>query len=445
MTPDALVLLPGIMGSELFDREGRLVWGLRPSLLFRGRRLRTIIDRLALSEGQVDVIRPGEPVRFPNWLPILDGIEPYKGMIRALEELALRPSAVLAFGYDWRQSVEHNARRLRDAVDAHLAAWRETIATMEQSERGNDEPRVTFVCHSMGGLVARWFATFLDTEQVTRRIITFGTPFAGSVKAVRLVAAGDILRFGVLAEPLREAARTMPGVHDLLPTYRCVERNGRVERPTVDDVVALGATQWLVADAVGRAAQVSQATTVGVEIRSMVGVRQPTLSSWTGTGAQTRFLDTIEGNAFAGDGTVFAASAFLPGQTPGGYLPQKHGRLAGTDEAIAFARAVLDEDELRRFQAVDGPGLVVPPSAAVHEPVELAVTTWEGGSTIVVEDAESGREIDRLTPVRRDDRRVATTTLHRAGLYRIRLVGGGFSDVTELLGVMDSGVTREAS
>lgn len=442
--PDALVLVPGIMGSELYDRDG-LVWGLKPSVLFRGRRLRTVIDRLALGDGDGlgSGIRPGGPVHFPGWLPILDGIEPYERMLKALCGLVVRPAAVLAFGYDWRLSIEYNAERLRDATNGHLASWRETVAGLDPTERGREEPRVTFVCHSMGGLVARWFATFLDKQQVTRRIITLGTPFAGAVKSVRLLAAGDILRFGLLAEPLRDAARTMPGVHDLLPGYPCVERRGtpnppEIVEPTVDDFVGIGAVPQLVADALTRRGQVTKAQATSAEIRSMVGVRQVTLSSWSGTGSKARFLETIAGDQYRGDGTVFAASAFLPGQTPGGYLPQKHGRLAGTDEAIAFVQAVLAEDELRRFQAVDGPGLVVPLSATVHQPVELAVTTWEGDSSIVIEDAESGREVDRLTPVRRDNRRVATTTLHQAGLYRIRLIAGGFSDVSELVGVTDT-------
>lgn len=431
------MLLPGIMGSELYNRDGRLVWGLKPSLVFRPGRLRRIIDGLALVDGEDDGVRPGGPVHFPGWLPILDGIEPYETMVGALERFALRPSAVLAFGYDWRQSIERNATRLRDAVTAHLADWQATLADVDPAERGRDEPRVTFICHSMGGLVARWFATFLDDQQVTRRIVTLGTPFAGAVKSVRLLAAGDVLRFGLFAEPLRDAARTMPGVHDLLPSYRCVERDGMVHRPSVDDVAAVGAARPLVADALRRREAVTHAPAADAEIRSMAGVRQPTMSSWSGTGPAVRFLETIGGDELGGDGTVFAASAFLPGQTPGGYLPQKHGRLAGTDEAIAFVQAVLAEDELRRFQAADGPGLVVPPSATVREPVEIEVTTWEGGSTVIVEDAESGRVIDRLTPVRRDDRRVAETTLHEPGLYRIRLVAGGFSDVAELVGVVD--------
>jgi pimeloyl-ACP methyl ester carboxylesterase len=444
MTPDALVLVPGIMGSELYDRDNRLVWGLKPSLLFQGRRLRTVIDRLAVTEESDGGIRPGGPVHFPGWLPILDGVEPYERMLTSLRAFALRPSAVLAFGYDWRLSIDRNAEQLRDAVAAHLAAWRDVVAGLDPAERGREEPRVTFVCHSMGGLVARWFATFLDEQQVTRRVITLGTPFSGAVKSVRLLAVGDVMRFGLLAAPLRDAARTMPGVHDLLPTYRAWERSGGTGRPdvvepAVDDFVAIGAARTLVAGALARRERVTKAPAGDVEIRSLVGVRQPTLSSWSGAGTQARFLDTIEGDRFGGDGTVFAASAFLPGQTPGGYLPQKHGRLAGTDEAIAFVQAVLAEDELRRFQAVDGPGLVVPPSATVHEPLEFEVTSWDGASTIVIEDAESGREVDRLSPVRRDDRRVASTTLHREGLYRVRLIAGGFSDISELLGVTGTG------
>jgi pimeloyl-ACP methyl ester carboxylesterase len=437
MTTDAIVFLPGIMGSELRDRDGTLIWGLQPSLLFRNRRLRDVIGRLAFHDGEGDGVIAGGPVRFPGWLPMLDGIEPYEKMVKALRAIALRPDAVLTFGYDWRRSVEYNAAQLRGAVIEHLMAWQEQLAGIDPTERGRDDPRVTFVCHSMGGIVARWFATFLDTDQVTRRIITFGTPFAGSVKAVRLVASGDIFRFGLLAEPLRTVARTMPGVHDLLPRYRAIDRDGVVDQPTIDDVVSVGAARDLVADAFSRGARLEEAAPPAAEIRSLAGVQQATLSSWSLAPDGPAFLETIEGRTIGGDGTVFQASAFLTGQTPGGYLPQKHGRLAGTDEAIAFTRAVLVEDELRQFQATDGPGLVVPSAATVGSPVEFEVTSWDGGSTIVIERADTGLEVDRLTPVRHGDNRVASTLFHLAGLYRVRLVAGGYSDVAELLGVLD--------
>lgn len=435
MTPDALVFLPGIMGSELLDANDAVVWGLKPSLLFKGNRLRTIISRLAVTNDPDLDLHPGAPISFPGWLPILDGIEPYEKILRKLGATALRPEAVLGFGYDWRKSVEYNATQLQAAVNSHMGQWRETFAQIPVRERGRDEPRVTFVCHSMGGLVARWYATFLDNELWTRRIITLGTPFGGSVKAARLIATGEIWRFGILAEPLRDVARTMPGVYDLLPTYPCIESGSALRPPTVDDIAALGAERLLAADAAARAAGVRGATASQAQVRSLVGASQPTLLTWTGSGSKVEFLTTINGRNLGGDSTVFAGSAFTEGDTPSGYLPQKHGSLARTDEAVAFVRAVLAEDELRQFQATDGAGLAVPGMATTGQPIELEVTSWDGGASIVVQIAESGVSVAKLTPTRRDGRMIATTTIERAGLYRIVLIAGSHSDVSEIIGV----------
>ncbi len=436
MTPDAVVLVPGILGTELTDRDGRLIWGLEPSLLFRHRRLRRIIEQIALVEGGDDGIQPGRPVRFPAWLPILDGLEPYQSLTKALRGAALRESAVLEFGYDWRRSVETAAQRLSAAVTGHMAAWRDQFSRIDVAERGKQDPRVTFVCHSMGGLVASWFARFLDPHHLTRRIITLGTPFLGSVKAARLIADGDIAPFGLLAEPLRSTARTLPGVHDLLPSYACVGP-GQCAKPTIEDFVALGADRSHSEAAAHRAGLLASGLRSDVEVRSMAGVNQQTLSSWDTSARGTTFHHTIGGIEPKGDGTVFVGASFRGGQIPGGYLPQRHGSLARTDEAIAFVRAVLAEDELRQFQATDGPGLLVPHIASPGEELELEVTTWDGASTIEIDDAATGRTVDRLTPLRRDGRRVATIVISQPGLYRARLTAGSHSDITELLAVLD--------
>jgi hypothetical protein len=435
MSADMLVLVPGLMGSELFDRSGKLVWGIKPSLLFRQLSLSTILDRLHVSDD--DGIRPGAALRLPSWLPIFRGIEPYAMMLEELPKLALHPSAVVEFGYDWRKSIEHNAAELAKVVKTRFAAWRETARDYGAPKTGPGEPRVTFICHSMGGLVARWFATFLDKQGVTRRVLTLGTPFGGAVKAVRALASGDLLQFGLLSDSLRRAVRTMPGIHDLLPTYPCVDRAGDLARPSVEDITKVGATRALVEAAAERAQRIENAQGGGFEVRSLVGVQQRTLLSWNDA-TEPSFVTTLNGKDHGGDGTVFAGSAFIKGQKPGGYLPQSHGALAKTTEAVAFVRAVVSEDELRQMQAGVGPGLVVPEAASVGQSAEFEVTEWNGSATIILEDAESGREEQRLTAVARDGRRVAATSFQRPGLYRARLVAGGYSDVAELVAVTDS-------
>src|SRR5262249_34146160 len=145
---------------------------------------------------------------------------------------------VLEFPYDWRLAIEFNARRLARESAQHLRQWRRTVPSA----------RLTFVDHSMGGLLVRGLglsdiagggAYPLDIGNT----ITIGTPFYGSVKAAMIlgIEGGGGLVQRRLRARLRDVARTMPGVYDLLPGYRCVVRKDGVAELTTDDVGAMGA------------------------------------------------------------------------------------------------------------------------------------------------------------------------------------------------------------
>ncbi len=44
-----------------------------------------------------------------------------------------------------------------------------------------------FVCHSKGGLVARWFLEMLGGHDFTRTSITIGTPYRGSINTLNAI------------------------------------------------------------------------------------------------------------------------------------------------------------------------------------------------------------------------------------------------------------------
>ncbi|MEA3137361.1 MAG: triacylglycerol lipase [Thermoplasmata archaeon] len=58
------------------------------------------------------------------------------------------------------------ARMLADKVDATLA--------------GDKADRVDIICHSAGGLVARYYVTYLKGNRNVRHIVTLGTPHGGT-------------------------------------------------------------------------------------------------------------------------------------------------------------------------------------------------------------------------------------------------------------------------
>jgi hypothetical protein len=441
VTRDAVVVVPGIMGSELRNERNEVVWGMKPRVLFRQLLSRDVLTRLHLAPGAPDDgIRATALLAFPGYLPLLDGVEPYTDLVAALRKATVHPDAVLPFPYDWRRSIAHNARILEGVATAHLAAWRERIRSLPGHDPSLPDPQLSLVCHSMGGLIARYFTEVLGHREITRRVITLGTPFAGSVKAVRILAHGDILPMGLLAGAVRDAARTFPGVYDLLPRYPCVRAAG-LEPLSGAAAAGLGADPDLFAGAaeVHRAViDAAKAAGAGVcPIRPVVGVTQPTLASLRIDSGEAVFDERLDSeDRRGGDSTVGRDHAFPSLSTPH-YLPQRHGKLAGTDEAVAFVVAVLTEREPGAYQG-DGIGLRLPDAARATVPFDVEVENLGAGQARCrLIDADSGRQVDVKTPRRSDGRAVATFVAPEPGLYRVTASGGGFNPVEDLLLVLE--------
>ena len=72
----------------------------------------------------------------------------------------------------------------------------------------------------MGGLVIKWCATHHLVKRKIARIITIAAPYRGSIKAIEALLPGAKNLFGMEnKKSMRHAARTMPGIFQLLPTY----------------------------------------------------------------------------------------------------------------------------------------------------------------------------------------------------------------------------------
>lgn len=442
MTQDAVVIVPGVMGSELRNERNEVVWGMKPRLLFRQLLSRDVLARLHLPPGAPDDgVRATALLAFPGYLPMLDGVEPYTDLVNALRRVTLHPDGVLEFPYDWRRSITHNARLLEDAATAHLRVWKDRAPTLPGYDRRQPQPKLTLVCHSMGGLIARYFTEVLGHRDITRRVITLGTPFAGSVKAVRLLAEGDILPLGLLAGAVRDAARTFPGVYDLLPRYPCV-RAGGLEPLSDADAAGLGADPELVtAAAEVHRVVIEAAKAAGADvcpIRPMVGVTQPTLATLTIDAGEAVFDERLDGEEVRGGDSTVGRDHAYPSRAEPSYLPQRHGKLASTDEAVAYVVAILTERQLGAYQAGDGIGLRLPDAARAGQPFDVVIEDLGPRTTRCrLIDADSGRQVDVKTPVRRDEQAVATFVAREPGLYRVTASGGGFNPVEDLLLVLE--------
>ena len=52
------------------------------------------------------------------------------------------------------------------------------------------DAQVVFVCHSMGGLIARWYIEQCGGAEITRKLITLGTPYRGAARALDQLVNG---------------------------------------------------------------------------------------------------------------------------------------------------------------------------------------------------------------------------------------------------------------
>ena len=113
--------------------------------------------------------------------------------------------------YDWRRDNRAAAHRLALNSRIWLAKRREQYP----------DAKLVLVGHSMGGLVCRYFLEVLGGWRDTRRLITFGTPYRGSLNAVDFVANGFSKFFGLV--DLTDLMCSFTSVHQLLPIYRCID------------------------------------------------------------------------------------------------------------------------------------------------------------------------------------------------------------------------------
>jgi Lecithin:cholesterol acyltransferase len=217
---DAVIVVPGILGSELVDGEGRVVWGLKPSVL-AGAWITRQLDVLHVTDDDragKRRLRPTRLLRTPGYLPLLGGIEPYTRLLSRVKDTAVDPRAVAEFAYDWRLSIDYNAAELVKRCDEHLDRWRKIAA--DENLCNPAEVRLVIVAHSIGGLVSRAASAAPGMRDELREVITLGTPYFGAVKAVRMLEIGE--GAPVPKGAARRLAVTCPGVYDLLPRYRCV-------------------------------------------------------------------------------------------------------------------------------------------------------------------------------------------------------------------------------
>jgi pimeloyl-ACP methyl ester carboxylesterase len=390
---DLVVVLPGILGSTL-RRDGKLVWAPSAGSVLRAiGTLGGSVERLKLPIGigdefPYDGIKPGELMPDLHVLPgIWTAVKGYDRLLARLRALGYRDGAnLIPVPYDWRLSCRYNARRLGQIVEPALERWRHD---------GHAEARVVFVCHSMGGLIARWYIEKLGGAEITDKLITLGTPYRGAAKALAQLVNGADPGLGRFRLQLTELSRSMPSLYQLIPEYACLELGGGLAKTTDPGVTLHELDAGMVDDAMRfhtdlREAEAGRPRSLE-DTYPILGTRQATATTARLANGRIELVDTYQDQDLYGDATVpIVAACRADVKMDSNTLrrvPDKHGNLQRN-------RAALDEVE----------GVLTASSVVVKaaKPVELRAEVPElvlAGSAVVVRvtPAEPVRQAMRLT------------------------------------------------
>lgn len=229
---DMVVILPGILGSIL-QKDGKDLWAISGQTIWQ---MLTKSDRalnnLKLdcddpeAESLGDGIRATALIQDTHLVPGLWKIDGYTKTARLItDNFDVTPGDIYNdpedkaanfyyFPYDWRRDNRVHARLLKKLIDKRLKCWREYSGAVDA--------KVILLAHSMGGLVCRYYLEVLEGWQDSRALITFGTPYRGSLKAANFLANG----YKKLFLDITEVIRSLTSVYQLLPRYKVINVDG---------------------------------------------------------------------------------------------------------------------------------------------------------------------------------------------------------------------------
>ncbi|WP_030899105.1 MULTISPECIES: esterase/lipase family protein [unclassified Streptomyces] len=384
---DLVVVIPGILGSTL-ERGERQTWGYRQVFRNVHRLSSRLTEDLSLdpgvfqhpAEGWDDGTRVTGVLTTLGMFPGLVAVNGYDDLMRWLvKRFPDDRDGIHAFPYDWRQSNEYTARRLARFLRPLLGRRR----------RDYPQARVILIGHSMGGLVARYYAECLDARRDTRRVITIGTPYRGSVNALTLLANG-FARLGPVKCDLGDLARSLPSVAELLPVYDCVGTSAdRLSAPGTPLAVP-GLTDAALARSRSFHRKIAEAVAAGVERPSY----HPLLSHWQTTDlwALVNGVDEIRGQPSTdfddgGDGTVPRCSAVppeWPDDSHGIHVAGKHAALQQQRETLVQLTGILTARPRRPQAAVDGISVTAESLVEPGRFWDVAARSVEGSDSLVL-------------------------------------------------------------
>lgn len=200
----------------------------------------------------------------------------------------------------------------------------------------------------MGGLVARHYTTTHRDE--VRKIITMGTPSRGSMNALNTLINGIGPNWGWLQNIILPFARSLPGLHNLLPAYPCIDTGGPYQEfgflnnhpiNELDPTMANTGLRFLneLADTETNDPEFTK------RLHPIIGWKQNTLNTVRLANGVPHFQTSYGTLEMTGDGTVPLAGAVPKGLPLDSNLfhgcPDQHGNLQDNKSVLAELTRIL--------------------------------------------------------------------------------------------------------
>jgi Lecithin:cholesterol acyltransferase len=452
---DVIVLIPGITGSVL-TKHKKTVWapqaGAAARAFFSGA---DSIRSLELDGDDPEIDDLGDGVEATglvqdlHLIPRLVKIDGYTALRRALFE-RLRLAAgenYFEFPYDWRRDNRVAARKLGIKVEQWLKRRRQS----------HPSAKVVLVAHSMGGIIGRIYLEMMEGWRNTRRLVTFGTPYSGSLTALDSIANGFSVGKWFLKTDLSETLRSFTSVYQLLPSYRCFLNSETSEWVYLDKVDGglPNCDPGRLADAMDLHRAIRAAVDAnragnyegsgGYDLRPLIGDWQDTKYSARLDDGVVTFSQAREPDETGGDGTVPTVSAipheYLESRTNVVFVNEKHGSLQNnpfsSDNLASLLHMVVAAPV---FPAPDALLAVEAEDAAEGEPVTVRAKASVPDRSLACRIQELATGAVKTVPMAKDphDDHRATLTIPPLpeGDYRVTVSGPGVNPVTDLFSVV---------
>lgn len=444
---DLVVFLPGIMGSTLGVRTGESpasvtpIWAPKLATLWRGLTGHGPNILAHQLPGGIGDDHPGDGVEPLGLMPSIhgipgfwSGIRGYEPLITHLTDLGYRRSTdqsagnLLPVPYDWRLSNRYNGQRLVGIVEPALERWR-------ASDPSRADARVVFICHSMGGLVARWYVEKFGGAEITRKIITLGTPWRGATRALVALVNAKPIGKGPFRLDATAFVRSMPSVYQLLPEFACIEsphgylKTVEAEVPKLDRDRLVDAAQFHGDLQTAERARAGSRDTAYM----IIGTRQETVTTVSFSNGKAVASPTFGAENDYGDVTVPLVGAIGHDRPQDANdlhpIADHHGNLHRNASALALIDEVIAGRPVRRRGQgnvdlrVAVPDVVMAGDEVSVTVEQVIVDGRQHGVVVSVEGEYGGRAAPPQTPQIRGGRGRASFAGLKPGAYEVTVAG----------------------